>query len=113
MKTIALDKEVVDLPNLLRLARQEPVLLITADGEEFFLAEADNFEHEVEQLRSSASFQRFLDERAAGMDTLSLDFLEHLLDAEFDDKGLGFLDVAELQAVAALHEAQAEYKTGK
>ena len=47
------------------MARREPLLLLTADGQEFFVALADDFEKEVESLRRSQSFQRFLDERSA------------------------------------------------
>ena len=46
------------------MAQQEPVLLLTADGQEFVVSEADDFEHEVAALRASQAFQRFLDERS-------------------------------------------------
>ncbi len=38
---------------------------IAPDGKEFILTEADDFEQEVEQLRNSIAFQRFLDERSS------------------------------------------------
>jgi hypothetical protein len=65
MITIHLDTTKVDLNSVIDMARQEPVLLLTADGQEFFLSLADDFEREVESLRRSLAFQRFLDERSA------------------------------------------------
>ena len=63
MKTIDLMTEKIDLSEVMRLADQEPVLLI-CDGKEFILRPADDFEAEVEALRNSARFQAFLDERS-------------------------------------------------
>lgn len=64
MKTVNLEKEKMDLKEVINLARKEPVLLLTPEGEEFFISEADDFEKEVEALRGSTAFQRFLDERS-------------------------------------------------
>jgi len=85
VKVIELEKEAPQLLDLLRLARQEPILLVTADGEAFVVSEADDFDFEVEQLRSSVNFQRFLDARSSESDTLRIDELESLLDAEADN----------------------------
>ncbi len=82
MKVIELEKEAPQLLDLLRLARQEPILLVTADGEEFVVSEADDFDFEVEQLRSSMTFQRFLEARSSETETLGIDELESLLDTE-------------------------------
>ncbi|MBW8878313.1 MAG: hypothetical protein JF614_25395 [Acidobacteria bacterium] len=60
----------------LDLARQEPVLLVTPDGHEFLLGEADDFEKEVEALRNSQAFQRFLDERSRSTGRISLAEIE-------------------------------------
>jgi hypothetical protein len=65
VKTIDLKKEQLDLDAIIKIAHQEPVLLVTSEGKEFCLAEADDFEREVDALRSSQEFQRFLDERSA------------------------------------------------
>lgn len=65
MKTIHLDMEEVDLKAVIDLARQEPVLLLTADGKEFLISEADGFSEEVEILSRSRAFQQFLHERSA------------------------------------------------
>jgi hypothetical protein len=65
VRTVNLGKEKVDLECVISLARGEPVLLVTSDGEEFCIAEADDFESEVKSLRESQAFQKFLDERSA------------------------------------------------
>ena len=53
MKTIDLEKEKMDLAEVIKIARREPVLLVIQDGKEFCIAEADDFEKEVEALRGS------------------------------------------------------------
>jgi hypothetical protein len=65
MKTIDLAEVKIDLDHAIELARKEPLLLLTADGREFFMTLADNFEQEVESLGRSQAFQQFLDERSA------------------------------------------------
>ena len=82
MKTIDLKKEPLDLKVLIELASHEPVLLITAQGKEFCFAQADDFDHEVETLRKSPAFQRFLDERSKSTNRISLDELEAEIDHE-------------------------------
>jgi hypothetical protein len=82
MKTVDLAQEQIDLTSLLRLAQNEPILLLTAEGQEFLLSEADDFEREVETLRASKSFQQFLDERSAGKSKISLDELELEIEKE-------------------------------
>jgi hypothetical protein len=82
MKTIDLEKEKLDLEALIKMARREPVLLVTPDGKEFCIAEADDFEKEVEALRGSQAFQRFLDERSASIRRLPLEEIEAEIDQE-------------------------------
>ena len=50
----SIEENSLDLPSLINLARNEPLLLLTADGEEFVVAAVDDFEQEVE-LVSPAS----------------------------------------------------------
>jgi hypothetical protein len=59
MRTIDLTEEKLDLEAIIKLASKEPVMLLTPDGREFVLAEADDFDTEVQALRSSPAFQRF------------------------------------------------------
>ena len=80
MKTIDLTQQKLDVEQLLDLARQGPVLLLTSEGEEFCVAEADDFEQEVEALRSSRAFQHFLDERSQDKHTIPLEELEKELE---------------------------------
>jgi hypothetical protein len=80
MKTVKLGEVKLDLDSALNLARQEPLLLLTSDGQEFFVALADNFEQEVETLRASQAFQRFLDERSACRRRIPLDEIEAEID---------------------------------
>jgi hypothetical protein len=82
MTTIRLDTTKVDLESVIDIARQEPVLLLAADGQEFFLSLADDFEKEVEFLRRSQAFQRFLDERSACSRRFPLEELEAEIEQE-------------------------------
>lgn len=82
MKTVNLEEEKLDLEAVIQLARQEPVVLLTADGREFVLAEADDFEQEVEALRSSQAFQRFLDERSQSTGRIPLEEIEAEIEQE-------------------------------
>ena len=87
MRTIELDKEPLDLAALIKLASQEPVLLVTPEGKEFCLAEADDFEREVETLRGSQAFQRFLDERSASTKRIPLEEIEAEIEQELAAQG--------------------------
>jgi hypothetical protein len=82
MKTIDLEKEKMDLAEVIKIARREPVLLVTPDGKEFCIAEADDFEKEVEALRGSRAFQRFLDERSASARRIPLEDIEAEIEKE-------------------------------
>ncbi len=82
MKTIDVSEGKVDLDSVINLARKEPLLLMTADGKEFFVALADDFEAEVESLRRSQTFQRFLDERLASPRRIPLARIEAEIDEE-------------------------------
>lgn len=64
MKTINLKQEKPELDKLIGMARKEPVLVLTSDGEEFILSQADDFDREAEALRNSQTFQKFLEERS-------------------------------------------------
>jgi hypothetical protein len=85
MKMIDLAQHKLDVEQLLELARQGPVVLLTAEGEEFCVVEADDFDREVETLRNSRAFQQFLDERSKDKRTIPLEELEKELE-KADDK---------------------------
>ncbi len=82
MKAIDLNKENLKLSQIFSFARNEPVLLVVGNGEEFIISKADDFETEVEALRNSESFQKFLDERSKYKTTFSLEEVEKEIDAE-------------------------------
>jgi len=69
------------------MASREPLLLVTPDGKEFCIAEADDFEREVDALRGSRAFQRFLDERSASIRRLPLEEIEAEIEQELKKHG--------------------------
>jgi hypothetical protein len=82
MKTIRLDEVKRDLDSAINLTWNEPLLLLTADGQEFFMTLADDFEQEVDTLRQSQAFQRFLDERSASRQRIPLEQIEAEIEQE-------------------------------
>lgn len=82
MKMVKVEEEKLDLQAAIDLARKEPVVLLTADGKEFVLAEADDFDREVEALRGSPAFQRFVEERSKSTSRVSLEEIEAEIDKE-------------------------------
>ncbi len=76
LKTIDLGKTKCELEELIAIASREPVLLLTADGKEFVLSEADDFDKEVESLRANATFQRFLEERSRHGGSIPIETIE-------------------------------------
>ena len=85
MKLINLAEQPIDITHILELAQEGPVVLLAADGREYVLAEADDFDREVEQLRNSVAFQRFLDERSTYQTTkrrIPLDVITREIEAE-------------------------------
>ena len=87
MRTIDLEKEPLDLEAIIKLASKEPVLLVTPEGKEFCLAKADDFEREVEALRGSQAFQRFLEERSASTRRIPLEEIEAEIEQELAAQG--------------------------
>jgi hypothetical protein len=75
MRTVNLAEEPLDLAAVLQLAGQEPVLLLTPDGKEFVLTEADDFERD-------STFQQFLEERAKDQRRIPLEEVEHEIEQE-------------------------------
>lgn len=84
MKTVSLPDECLDLDALITMARKEPILLLTADGQEFVLAEADDFDREVQSLRESQAFQQFLEERSRSARRISLEDVEAEIERALD-----------------------------
>lgn len=87
MKTIDLGVQRVEMDQIFESAANEPVLLLTADGREFVMSQADDFESEVEALRNSRSFQRFLDERMSSRGRTPLEVVEKEIEEELGRAG--------------------------
>ena len=73
MKTIKLDNKSPSVEELLAIARRETVLLVTPDGTNFVLEEADDFDREVAELGSSERFMSFLEERSRERGVMSIE----------------------------------------
>lgn len=83
MKTITFQNlQQVNLTPVLQTAQYEPVMLLTMDGREFILSQADGFDKEVDALRNSPRFQAFLDERMRCPIRIPLEELEWEVDEE-------------------------------
>ena len=75
MKTIELAADTPSLPELIELAAGENIIINTPQGKQFVLAELDDFELEVEQLKNSKEFMAFLDQRSKERGTTSIEEL--------------------------------------
>jgi hypothetical protein len=72
MKAIDLSTNSPALPEILHLASEENVILTTADGRQFVVAEIDDFAEEVRLTRQNEALMRLLDDRSKETTTLSL-----------------------------------------
>ena len=72
MKTIPVSKRSRGINVLLKRARRENVILRSADGGKFLLAELDDFDREIELARGNKALMRLLDARARQSQALSL-----------------------------------------
>ena len=79
MKTIELKPDTPSLHELIELADQENIIIKTAQGKQFVLAELDDFELDVEQLKNSKEFMAFLDERSIERGSTSIEELRREL----------------------------------
>jgi hypothetical protein len=64
---------------LLAQARDEDVLVQTADGSEFVLTAVDEFDQEIARTRQNAKLMALLDERAKQTQTVPLDEVKRQL----------------------------------
>ncbi len=79
MKTITISRCARSARALLRRARKENVILRSPEGEEFILAEVDDFNREIELARQNRALMRFLDARARQTETVSSEEARGLL----------------------------------
>ena len=79
MKTITISRRARSVHALLRRARRENVILRSPEGEEFILAEVDDFNREIELARKNRALMKFLDARARQPETVSSEEARNLL----------------------------------
>jgi hypothetical protein len=72
MRTIRISQRSKAVNALLQQARRENVIIRSADGEEFILAEIDDFDREIELTRQNRQLMKLLDTRAKKSGTVSL-----------------------------------------
>jgi len=72
MKTVMVAADERPLRDLLDQASQESLILRTADGREFVLAEIDDFDHEIQRTRQNTELMRLLDARGREKATITL-----------------------------------------
>lgn len=82
MKTIKVSKQSKTLNALLKRAREENVILRSAEGDEFILAEIDDFNREIELTRDNKQLMRLLERRAKQKATVSLEEVKRRLGIE-------------------------------
>lgn len=73
MKAIDLSTKAASLPELLRLAGRQDIVVRTSSGREFLITEIDEFDEEVARTRRNRRLTRFLNERSKAGRTYSLD----------------------------------------
>ena len=73
MKTIKVSRQARTLNALLKRARRENVILRSPEGDEFILAEIDDFNREIELTRQNKRLMKLLESRAKQKITLSLE----------------------------------------
>jgi hypothetical protein len=79
MKTIAVPPQAAEINELLDQAREDELLVRTADGSEFLLSAVDEFDQEIARTRQNAKLMALLDERAKQPKTIPLDEVKRQL----------------------------------
>jgi hypothetical protein len=72
MKTISIPPQAAEVNALLAEARQQDILVRTADGTEFMLTAIDDFDEEVVRTRRNDLLMALLDDRAKQTQTVAL-----------------------------------------
>ena len=71
MKVINISVDSTFLSNLLKEAMKENIILRTAEGREFILAEINDFDREIELSRQNQELMAFLEQRGRETKTVS------------------------------------------
>ena len=83
MKTVQLnDENAPTMDEILSMARQESILIVSLDGTRYVLEEADEFEREIAELGNSRKFMDFLQARSTEKSTTSVDDFAKALEHE-------------------------------
>ena len=80
MTTIKVSKQARTLLALLKRARRGNVILRSPEGEEFILAEIDDFNREIELTRQNKQLMKLLESRANQKETIPLEEAKRRLD---------------------------------
>ena len=73
MKTVTISRRARGINALLEQARRRNLILRSADGHEFILAEVDDFDREIELTRQNKELMALLNQRAKQTETIPLD----------------------------------------
>ena len=73
MKTITVSRRARGIHALLQRARRENVILRSPEGDEFILAEVEDFNREIELARQNRALMKFLEARARQTETVSFE----------------------------------------
>jgi hypothetical protein len=73
MKTVTVSRRARGINALLKRARKENLVIRAADGDEFILAEIDDFNREIELTRQNKKLMRFLAGRGKQTKTIPLE----------------------------------------
>ena len=76
MKTLAVTSQSTEINVLLNQARDEDVIVRTADGSEFLLSAIDDFDEEIAQTRRNEKLMALLHERAQQKKTVPLELVK-------------------------------------
>jgi hypothetical protein len=82
MKVIMVPQHAAEINALLAQARQEDILLQSADGSEFMLVAVEDFDEEIARTRQNAKFMALLDDRAKQTHTVPLEEVKRQLGLE-------------------------------
>ena len=82
MKTIDLASAAPTVDQLLKLAIRDNVILRTAEGREFLLAELEDLDEEIESIRRNQELMEFLDQRSQETKRYSLAQVREILREE-------------------------------
>jgi hypothetical protein len=79
VKTVTIPPQAAEVNALLEQARDEDVLVQTADGTEYVVTVVDEFDQEIARTRLNAKLMAMLDERAKQSQTIPLDEVKRQL----------------------------------